>query len=88
MMLVANTVADGRSGGSNVSFGDGCRQKINPRNNETAFINLAICSGIQHMLIRNAKAGLQGAGYYYQFPKDMAGQSPILELVQIPNLAN
>ena len=72
----ANTVSDSRSGGSKVSC-YGWTSLSTQGLNETAFINLAsYVMGTTYANLANAKAGLQGAGYYYQFPKGMAGQSP------------
>ena len=72
----ANTVSDSRSGGSKVSC-YGWISLATQGDNETAFINLAsYVMGTTYANLANAKAGLQGAGYYYQFPKGMAGQSP------------
>ena len=72
----ANTVSDSRSGGSKVSC-YGWESLSTQGLNETAFINLAsYVMGTTYANLANAKAGLQGAGYYYQFPKGMAGQSP------------
>ena len=72
----ANTVSDSRTGGSKVSC-YGWVSLSTQGANETAFINLAsYVMQTTYANLANAKAGLQGAGYYYQFPKGMAGQSP------------
>jgi hypothetical protein len=72
----ANTVSDSRTGGSKVSC-YGWVSLSTQGANETAFINLAsYVMQTTYANLANAKAGLQGAGYYYQFPKGMSGQSP------------
>jgi len=72
----SNPVSDGRSGGSAVSCYGWVTQTTQGAN-ETEFIALAsYIIGTVQADLATAKASLQDAGYYYQFPKTMSGQSP------------
>tara|TARA_R110000822_G_scaffold291512_1_gene413477 strand:- start:43 stop:555 length:513 start_codon:yes stop_codon:yes gene_type:complete len=71
-----NTAADGRSGGSFVSCW-GWPAQATQGDNEELFLGLAgYVMGTTYVTVAAAKTALISAGYYYQFPKGMAGQSP------------
>jgi hypothetical protein len=72
----ANTAADSRSGGSFVSCWGWPAQETQ-EGNEELFLSLAhYVMGATYASIALTKAALISAGYYYQFPEGMGGQSP------------